>query len=266
MCVVACNVKRMLLSRYDFQPATLQTLEIPYKQCGDSRILWIRLADTACKQQRATFRWRLVVIAFRMCSACAAKEFGKRYCWASGHLSLSWSYKWKIEKCRHLCHRVVASGGQGCPAPPFEICAAPFHGWSPRLLHSSDIVFRKCGPSVFFGSPAAKSWRQPCFVTVHCGTNGVDVRVWWNFKTLKSSLSKFKLHKRFGPPWCEKVEISLCNVVFLVSVASSRSTVVRLIQAEAGVAAQHPIMLESIATMLKTPSVYLLNASRVIAC
>jgi len=41
---------------------------------------------------------------------------------------------------------------QWCPAPPFEI-GAPHFTLAPRLLHTSNTVFLKCGPPLWFLAP-----------------------------------------------------------------------------------------------------------------
>jgi len=46
------------------------------------------------------------------------------------------------------------------PAPPFEIGVPAISRLASRLLHTSNIVFEKCGsPFWFLAAPAAKSWR-----------------------------------------------------------------------------------------------------------
>jgi len=52
-----------------------------------------------------------------------------------------------------------SAGGQWCLAPPFKICAL-ISCLAPRLLHTSNIVFKKCFPLVVFVPPAAKSRRR----------------------------------------------------------------------------------------------------------
>jgi len=62
----------------------------------------------------------------------------------------------------HSC-RAVASGGASGALP-----GAPHFTFGPRLLHTSNTVFFKCGPSWFLAPPsgsfppAAKSWRRAC--------------------------------------------------------------------------------------------------------
>ena len=53
-----------------------------------------------------------------------------------------------------------AGGGSG--ARPHHLKSVPPHlTFGPRLLHTSNTVFKKCGPSIWFlPPPAAKSWRR----------------------------------------------------------------------------------------------------------
>ena len=58
---------------------------------------------------------------------------------------------------RRYTPRVVASGGAVVPNPPFEICA-PLSRLAPWFLHTSDIVFQKCGRPFWFLAPPSGFW------------------------------------------------------------------------------------------------------------
>jgi len=50
-------------------------------------------------------------------------------------------------------------GGQWYPAHAFEICA-PISGLAPWLLHTSNTVFFKCGPPLWFLTHPAADFAQ----------------------------------------------------------------------------------------------------------
>jgi len=55
---------------------------------------------------------------------------------------------WSEKGCRQC-------GGAVVPVPPFKICA-PHFMFSPRLLHTSNIVFFKCSPFLWFLAPCCE--------------------------------------------------------------------------------------------------------------
>ena len=56
--------------------------------------------------------------------------------------------------------RAVASWVASDARPPIWNRCNPISRLAHRLLHTSNTVFKKCAPLLFFGPPAAKSWRQ----------------------------------------------------------------------------------------------------------
>ena len=63
-----------------------------------------------------------------------------------------------------LCHPEPGpspAGASGAQPPRFKP-VLPISSLTPRLLHTSNIVFHICGPLCDFWPPAAKSWRWAC--------------------------------------------------------------------------------------------------------
>jgi len=59
----------------------------------------------------------------------------------------------------HAQSRAVASGGAVVPGPPpFEIGATPISRLAPRLWHTSNTAFTKCGPPFRFLAPPSGFW------------------------------------------------------------------------------------------------------------
>jgi len=68
-----------------------------------------------------------------------------------------------------LPNRAVASGGQWCPAPPFEF----FKMWRPLLV---------------FGPPAAKSWRRAYCLRTFCNAHDLELQCWWKTKKININI------------------------------------------------------------------------------
>ena len=62
--------------------------------------------------------------------------------------------------------RAVASWVASDARPPIWNRCNPISRLAHRLLHTSNTVFKKCAPLLFFGPPAAKSWRQAWVLSV----------------------------------------------------------------------------------------------------
>jgi len=65
----------------------------------------------------------------------------------------------KINPYSYNNNRAIASRRPVVPFPPFKICV-PISYFPSRLLHTSNILFKKCFPPCGFWSPVAKSWRR----------------------------------------------------------------------------------------------------------
>jgi len=68
--------------------------------------------------------------------------------------------------------RAVASGGQWCPAPTFDICAPPFHVWPLVAPYIQYCILKMWTPLLVFGHNiwflallVAKSWRWAWFTS-----------------------------------------------------------------------------------------------------
>ena len=64
-----------------------------------------------------------------------------------------WQNLLVLRPVRRYCQGRRQRGGQWCPGPHFT--------FGPRLLHTSNIVFEKCGPPFWFLAPPSGFW-PPC--------------------------------------------------------------------------------------------------------
>jgi len=95
---------------------------------------------------------RLIILSFKKLSIISDREL------LSGSLCL---FPRNLQVLVWVVSRAVASGGAAVPDPPFEIGAPPISRLAHRLLHTSNIVFLKCGPPFWFLAPPSGFW-PPC--------------------------------------------------------------------------------------------------------
>jgi len=65
--------------------------------------------------------------------------------------------------CVNFKRRAVASGGQWCPATHLK-SVPPISRLGPWLLHTSNTVFKKCGPLFWFLAPPSGFWPPCCLI------------------------------------------------------------------------------------------------------